>query len=93
MTTDRPQPQPGDVIVGCKHRPKLTSAHVFKLTQGIGLSFTRPNGTTGKADWIFLCDKCFRKHVLTGGLATDAPLSCDFVWKESHGKLNFGKPS
>lgn len=88
---EHPQPQPGDVVVGCRHRPKPSGAHIFKLL--VKFTFTRADGTKSDAQWIFLCDRCFEKHVASGGRATDAPLACDFVWKESHGKLNFGKSS
>ena len=87
-----PQPQPGDVLLGCEHRPNPHASHVFKLLKG--MKFTRPDGTSSNASWIFICDACFEKYVVdAGGLATDAPLACDMTWTSSHAPLTFRKPS
>lgn len=90
--TDIPQPQPGDVLLGCKHRPNIHASHVFQVKTG--LPFTRPDGSSATATWIFICDNCFKKHVIDGdGLASSAPLSCDMTWKAHFGKLTFRKTS
>jgi hypothetical protein len=67
------QPKDGEVICHCGHidEPKY---HFYKV---ISLGFRRPDGTTGKADWIVVCDSCFLLH-------PDSPekvIRGDSIWK------------
>ena len=55
------QPKDGDVVLHCAHVFNKGKSHVFKVGDfdGTEMSFIRPDGTTGKAKWAMICDKCF----------------------------------
>lgn len=89
--TNRPRPQPGDVLLGCIHKPNPYAAHVFLVPSG--LPFTRPDRTTGTAKWIVLCDTCREVYVLSGGRASDAPLACDATWRDDDEPIKYLEPS
>lgn len=85
----RPQPKPGDVLLGCVHRPNIAEgSHVFGLDAPI--EFKRPGGTTGTANWIILCGACFVKY---GHEAYNAPIGCDMTWREDDEPIVYKKPS
>lgn len=84
----QPTPKPGDVLLGCKHKPNPYASHIFQVPDG--LSFTRPDGSKGVAAWIVICDACF---TIYGTNAMDAPLSCDLTWREGRKPLVYRKPS
>jgi hypothetical protein len=52
--TDKPSPQPCDVLLGCIHRPNPYAAHVFHIPGC--MPFTRPDGTFATAKWIVICE-------------------------------------
>jgi hypothetical protein len=92
MTTDKPSPQSGDVLLGCVHRPNPYAAHIFLIPNG--LPFTRPDGTTATAQWIVLCDRCHTLYVVQrGGLASDAPIGCDSTWQDDDEPIQYKEPS
>lgn len=82
------QPTPGDVLLGCIHRPDPYDAHIFNIPEG--LKFTKPDKTKGTAEWIILCDACFARY---GAQPSHAPISCDCVWKESDKPLKYKESS
>jgi hypothetical protein len=74
-------PKPGDLLLLCKHKRDIRNAHVFELLDG--MPFTRPDGSKGVAQWVFICDECFKSVVVIQGKpATCAPLSFDITWEE-----------
>jgi len=81
-------PKPGDVLLGCVHRPNPYAAHIFQLHEGI--NFKRPDGTLGEAKWIALCAACFRDHVDS---PMKAPIGCDLVWHENAAPIEYKDPS
>lgn len=92
--SDRPSPKPGDVLLGCVHKPNLYSAHIFLVPNPNGLPFRRPDGTHGSAKWIVLCDPCntvFMEH--DGRLTADVPIGCDHVWQDEDEPFEYEKPS
>jgi hypothetical protein len=89
--TGRAQPKPGDVLVGCVHRPTPGGAHVFHVPDGVPVKkVTRTGRTTLVARWIMLCDSCFR---LYGGGVLDAPIGCDHTWTETDPPIRYMEPS
>jgi hypothetical protein len=54
------QPKDGDLILHCDREHLGKGGHFFSL--GDGAPFTRPDGTTGFAKWIAICDACFELH-------------------------------
>lgn len=84
----RPSPKTGDVLLGCKHEPDPYADYIFQVPRG--LPFTRPDGSKSVATWIVLCDACFTRH---GVKASNAPLACDFTWKESDRPIVYKEPS
>ena len=88
----RPQPRPGDVLLGCVHRPDPYAAHIYSVPDGLG--FRRPDGSTETAKWIVLCDGCHQRYViLRGGSASDAPLARDFTWTDKREPIQYKEPS
>ena len=83
------QPKPGDVLLGCIHRPDVHGkSHVFSLPKG--LEFRRPDGSSGNATWVLLCNQCFTKH------ADDplkAPIGCDLTWEEGDEPIQYAEKS
>jgi hypothetical protein len=84
----RPQPKPGDVLLGCVHRPNPYAAHIFQFPRG--MNFRRPDGTLGEAKWLALCDVCFQTHVAD---PTKAPIGCDLTWPEKVAGIKYKEPS
>ena len=92
--TDKPTPRPGDVLLGCIHKPIPYFAHVFLIPNPHGLPFRRPDGTTASAKWIVLCDRChvvFLNH--DGVLTPDVPIGCDAVWRDDDEPIKYREPS
>lgn len=76
-------PSPGDVCVGCRHRPDPQSAHFYWVDGG--LEFTRPDKHVGTAVWILLCDACVVEHGPDITASIDkgrVKIACDLVWPE-----------
>src|SRR5271155_1822513 len=78
------QPNPGDTVLGCAHKPDLCNCHYYYLGSP-GISYQRPkDGPWRTADWLLLCDKCFIKF---GDDVHDAldrhklPIACDMIWE------------
>lgn len=90
--TAQPQPQPGDVMLGCVHRPNPYSAHVYQVPKG--MPFKRPDGTSATATWIVLCAGCHGRYVVAGsGNASDAPIACDLTWEADDPPIQYKDPS
>ena len=53
------QPRDGDPVLHCGHIGMGRTFHWWKAVGKMG--FRRPDGTLGKADWIFACDHCFQE--------------------------------
>lgn len=81
--TEPNHPSPGDVCVGCVHRPDPHNCRYFYLTEV--LPFTRPDGGKDAARWMLLCERCYQ---LEGGDTPSAlkqgliPIGCDMQWPE-----------
>ena len=69
------QPKDGDTVIHCGH-PDSTRNHFFKT--GTPMKFTRPNGTSGFACWVIVCDSCFHQ---AGGRADLIEIRGDAVWE------------
>ena len=86
------QPSPGDVCIGCMHRPEPEdNAHYYYRFAGI--EFQRPDGTQGVAKWLLICDACFIKHgdrMHEDLLAGKVKIACDLKWPEG-ATVNFTK--
>jgi hypothetical protein len=92
LMSGRAQPRPGDVLLGCAHRPSPYAGHIYSIPNG--LPFRRPNRTAATAKWIVLCGDCQRRYVLLGGgSATDAPIACDYTWEKDDEPIQYRKPS
>ena len=88
---DRLQPTPGDVLVGCVHRPTPDSAHVFYVPDGVPVRKVTWMGRSSLvARWIMLCDSCFQ---LYGGSVLDAPIGCDHTWTDRDPPIRYREPS
>jgi len=76
------RPSAGDLCVGCEHRPDPHECHYFYVA-GSGLQFFRPDGSSGVAHWVLLCEECSN---IEGGDVPSAmekglvPLACDMRW-------------
>ena len=86
--SDRPSPKPGDVLLGCVHKPNPYNAHIYMIPGE--LRFKRPDGTTGEAKWIVLCCDCDTKY---GDRAAEAPIGCEHVWQDEDEPFEYEKPS
>ena len=76
-------PSPGDVCIGCVHKPDPHGAHYFYLPGRT--VFVAPDGHTDSPSWILLCEACFVKHAGQIGDDIKAGLikfGCDMVWPE-----------
>lgn len=51
------QPKDGDLVLHCGHVPYTSQGHFWKGN----ISFTRPDGSVGKAQWVIACPECFRE--------------------------------
>ena len=72
MPFAKDQPKPGEIILYCGHtRGKMHAFH-----NGAPMAFTRPDGTTGAAQWVTICDRC-----LASGLPPDKLVRGDAVWR------------
>jgi len=83
-------PQPGDVIVGCAHKPDpRRGSHCFY----VGTDTGEPSLdllTGEKAKWIFLCQACNDAygHRMEDALEKrEVPLTLVAKWREEDGKL------
>lgn len=85
---NRPSPSPGDAVVGCIHEPDPYGCHVFQLEGG--LTFKRPDGSSGYATWIFLCNDCHARFAET---PSKAPFGCDMVWPDDAEPIHYVEPS
>lgn len=55
------QPKDGERILHCAHVAGATqTGHWFHYVEPV--RFTRPNLTTGKADWLLVCGECLVEH-------------------------------
>lgn len=71
-----PRPKPGDLMLGCAHARNAhgrvgAGLHILHVFDG-GISYERDDGTKGTAQWIGLCDACFR-------LYGERPFECPFT--------------
>lgn len=69
------QPKDGETVLHCGHLEGQIH-HFFQIGPE-PTSFTRPDGTKGRANWIAICDSCFNQYALT-------PQACirgDAQWK------------
>lgn len=87
-------PSPGDICIGCVHKPEPDGCHYFYLGTS-GITFKSPNGRSGTASWMLLCDACFIKHA--GTMKEDindgrVQIGCDMVWPDDL-RVNFLRPS
>lgn len=77
-------PSPGDVCLGCIHRPDPeVGCHYFWL--GGNMPFRRTDDTMGYAKWLLLCSSCFVEHAdkISENLrAGKVKVGCDLVWPD-----------
>jgi hypothetical protein len=85
--TPSAHPTPGDVCLGCPHRPRF-DAHLYAF-EGALIEFERPDGSYGIARWILLCDKCHMKHMDN---PVGAEVDCDMLWPAS-ATITFARPN
>jgi 5-methylcytosine-specific restriction endonuclease McrA len=85
-------PQPGDVVVGCVHKPDpRLGSHCFYVGTDTGqpaLKLSSPH--TEMAKWIFLCQECNDKFGDRMGDALEkkeVPLTVVATWRKEDGKL------
>jgi hypothetical protein len=68
------QPKNGDTLLHCGHLDdENMGCHWF----GCDISFARPDGTTGRASWIAVCDVCYRT---SGGDVQKVQIRGDATW-------------
>lgn len=53
------QPKDRETILHCGHIKRKGMKHFFKSS---GTQFTRPDGTTGEAQWWVCCQRCFDRY-------------------------------
>ena len=79
-------PSPGDVCVGCVHKPSPHGCHYYYVgSGGDGISFKSPGGRAGTASWMLLCNACFVKHADHLSEDLDAGrvlIGCDMIWPD-----------
>lgn len=83
----KPQPKPGEILLGCVHRPNPYKSHLFKI-DGDAIRFQRPDGSTGSATWLVLCAECF-----VAGDPLKAPIGCDYTWEDGDTDIHYKEPS
>jgi hypothetical protein len=85
------QPSPGDICVGCIHRPNPDGCHYYYIPEG--MKFSPPGepldmAKAKSAHWILLCDIC-EQGVNDGGGITNSIeegkllIGCDMEWPEN----------
>ena len=93
-SSEEHHPNPGDTVLGCTHRPDLTSgAHYYFIKGGSGIQFWRPDGAMGFASWVILCGACMLKYGsdVHGSIERqELPLGADMTWPEGL-KVEFKK--
>ena len=77
MSRVRPKPQPGDLVLHCAHVLAGAAKHWWKWNSGEG--FTRPDGTTGIAQWLIACDHCFTR---SGGTPAKIAIVGDVIFEK-----------
>jgi hypothetical protein len=89
-------PQPGDVLVGCIHKPDPNGAHYFYTgnDKGIGvLHVTHPiTNEEHMAKWILLCDEClikFGDRIHDAVEKNEVPLANIATWRKEDGQVVF----
>jgi hypothetical protein len=77
------QPKDGDIVLHCIHLRQSPNGHFFFFSKK--MLFTRPDGTTGSAEWVSLCQECVDE---TGGQPTQlkvdeifSRIAADSTWK------------
>ena len=86
-------PSPGDVCLGCVHKPDPDGCHYFYMASGVGFKTT--TGRAGSAYWMFLCEACFVKYAGNIKANIDSgslQIGCDMVWPEDL-QVTFVRPS
>jgi hypothetical protein len=81
----KPQPAPGDLLLGCKHRPDVYKSHVFRAD----MLFRRPDGSSRIARWLILCDRCFQRYAIQEGDPSKAPIGCERIWREEDPPIQY----
>ncbi len=94
-----PQPSPGDLVVGCVHRPSPHGSHVIRVDPGVPFAMRMPVGDVDRetlevwgealANWIFVCDDCFDHYPVR----QEIPIGCAMRWPEGATPLAYREPS
>lgn len=71
------QPKDGETVLHCGHLENKPH-HFFALPDSFpdGIKFSRPDGSTGRATWMVLCQNCF-----AAGLDPENCMRADGKWK------------
>jgi len=69
------RPKDGDVVLHCGHLGHADRWHWFGFTEPI--QFTRPDGTSGAAQWQIACERCF---LTAEGNVEAMPVQGDSTW-------------
>lgn len=83
-------PTEGEIALLCIHKPSPRQGAHFIWVAGIGfaagagIGFDRPDGTSDRANWLLLCDPCFKEHgtdIRSAIVNNRVQVGRDIVWR------------